>query len=157
MNHRSQMQNCREKLVAQLITLGEEKRAFLDAYFDMREPERSHMERLLKAYTQCVEKLLQEPDGELDSMVLIGSSVGFEYIDFHTSDSFMITMPDEADPDKGCISFLSPVGHQLLLGRKGEVRVVNTPSGSMRIRITQIGMPDAEPDATAAGGVDHAL
>ncbi|WKL03324.1 GreA/GreB family elongation factor [Paenibacillus amylolyticus] len=138
MNHRTSRHNCREKLVSQLFTFGEEKRTFLDAYFDVRDPERIQLEKQLSAYTEYVEKLLLGPDEDLDSAVLIGSHIDFEYIDFHTSDSFMIVMPEDTNPDEGRISFLSPVGSQLLLGSVGEVRSVHTPSGSMRIRITGI-------------------
>ena len=82
MNHRSNLQPCREILVKQLITLGEEKRTFLDAYFDVREPERIQMEKLLSAYTEYVQKLLLGPDELLHSVVLIGSEIRFDYIDF---------------------------------------------------------------------------
>lgn len=158
MNHRTSRQNCREKLVSQLFTLGEEKRTFLDAYFDVRDPERIQLEKQLVAYTQCVENLLQGPDEDLDSVVLIGSHIDFEYVDYHTSDSFTIVMPDDANPDEGRISFLSPVGSQLLLGSKGEVRSVHTPSGSMRIRITGIKLTSSESlNMMSRGGADYAL
>ncbi|WP_336765089.1 GreA/GreB family elongation factor [Paenibacillus sp. USHLN196] len=157
MNHRTSRQNCREKLVSQLFTLGEEKRTFLDAYFDVRDPQRIQLEKQLSAYTQYVEKLLLGPDEDLDSVLLIGSLIEFEYIDFHTSDSFVIVMPEDTDPDKGRISFLSPVGSQLLLGSKGEVRSVQTPSGSMRIRITGIELQSEAMNELTLGGADHAL
>ncbi|WP_440111567.1 GreA/GreB family elongation factor [Paenibacillus sp. QZ-Y1] len=157
MNHRTPRTNCREKLVSQLFTLGEEKRTFLDAYFDVREPERIELERLLIAYTQCVEKLLLGPDEDLDSVVLIGSFIQFEYVDFHTSDSFWIVMPDDANLDAGRISFLSPVGRQLLLGSVGEIRSVNTPSGSMKVRITKVELNNESLDRMSLGGADHAL
>ncbi|PQP85084.1 transcription elongation factor GreAB [Paenibacillus sp. PCH8] len=156
MNHRTSRHNCREKLVSQLLTLGEEKRTFLDAYFDARDPQRIQLERQLVAYTQHVEKLLLGPDEDLDSVVLIGSHIDFEYIDFHTSDSFMIVMPDDTNPDEGRISFLSPVGRQLLLGFKGEVRSIQTPSGSMRVRIKGIELKSEALNETL-GGADHAL
>lgn len=157
MNHRSNLQPCREILVKQLITLGEEKRTFLDAYFDVREPERIQMEKLLTAYTEYVQKLLLGPDELLHSVVLIGSEIRFDYIDFHTSDEFKIVMPEEADPDAGRISFLSPVGRQLLLSSKGETRSVTIPAGSMRVRITEITWSSTTLNPVSSGGVDHAL
>ncbi|MGF9698573.1 GreA/GreB family elongation factor [Paenibacillus sp. MABNR03] len=157
MNHRSSLHNCREMLVKQLITLGEEKRTFLDAYFDVREPERMQMDKLLSVYTEYLQKLLLGPDELLHSVVLIGSEIRFDYIDFHTSDTFMIVMPDDADPDTGRISFLSPVGRQLLLASKGEVRSVTIPAGSMRVRITEIEWKSTSLNGMSPGGVDHAL
>ncbi|MBY0205871.1 GreA/GreB family elongation factor [Paenibacillus polysaccharolyticus] len=138
MNRRTPLDNCREMLVSQLLTLGEEKRTFLDAYFDVRNPERILLDKQLTAYTDRVERLLAGPDELLSSVVLIGSQIELEYVDFHTSDKLTIVMPEEADPDEGQISFLSPVGRQLLLGNKGEMRAISTPSGDMKIRIADI-------------------
>ncbi|GGH47115.1 GreA/GreB family elongation factor [Paenibacillus silvae] len=138
MNRRNPLDNRREKLVSQLLTLGEEKRTFLDAYFDVHNPERVQLDKQLMAYTERVEQLLAGPDEQLGSVVLIGSKIELEYVDFHTSDTLTIVMPEEADPDAGQISFLSPVGRQLLLGDKGEIRAISTPAGSMRIRIADI-------------------
>ncbi|WP_434749918.1 GreA/GreB family elongation factor [Paenibacillus amylolyticus] len=175
MNRRTPLDNCREMLVSQLLILGEEKRTFLDAYFDVRSPERVQLDKQLMAYTERVEQLLAGPDELLSSVVLIGSQIELEYVDFHTLDKLTIVMPEEADPDEGQISFLSPVGRQLLLGNKGEIRAISTPSGSMRIRIASIGWaselnveqvqePDRldEPNANtlqdlSRGGANHAL
>lgn len=138
MNRRTPLNNNREMLVSQLLTLGEEKVTFLDAYFDVRNPDRVQLEKQLKDYTERVEQLLAGPDELLSSVVLIGSQIELEYVDFHTSDMLTIVMPEEADPDEGHISFLSPVGRQLLLADKGETRSIFTSSGSMRIRIVDI-------------------
>lgn len=139
MNRRTPLDNCREMLVSQLLTLGEEKRTFLDAYFDVRNPERIQLDKQLTSYIDRIEQLLAGPDELLNSVVLIGSQIELEYVDFHTSDTLTVVMPEEANPDEGLISFLSPVGRQLLLGEKGEMRAISTPSGSMRIRIASIG------------------
>ncbi|WP_145046709.1 GreA/GreB family elongation factor [Paenibacillus xylanexedens] len=157
MNHRSHCHNCREMLVSQLITLGEEKKTFLNAYFDVREPEWFQMERMLTTYTEHVEQLLLGSDELLNSTVLIGSRITFEYVDFHTSDSFWIVMPEEADADESRISFLSPVGRQLLLARQGETRSVNIPAGSMRVRITDIQLQHEPVTGKVEGGADYAL
>ncbi|MGQ8872637.1 GreA/GreB family elongation factor [Paenibacillus sp. TSA_86.1] len=175
MNRRTPLDNCREMLVSQLLILGEEKRTFLDAYFDVRSPERVQLDKQLMAYTERVEQLLAGPDELLSSVVLIGSQIELEYVDFHTLDRLTIVMPEEADPDEGQISFLSPVGRQLLLGNKGEIRAISTPSGSMKIRIASIGWASElnveqvqEPDRLdetnantlqdlSRGGADHAL
>lgn len=55
MNRSTPLHNCREQLVSQLLTLGEEKRAFLDAYFDVRNAERVRLDKQLTAYTERVE------------------------------------------------------------------------------------------------------
>ncbi|WP_139991257.1 GreA/GreB family elongation factor [Paenibacillus paridis] len=142
MNHSTGLSRVREQLVAQLVLLGDEKNRFLDAYFVMHGKERTEISQFLSLYTQTVQKLLSDPDSLADeglhSQVLIGSYVTFEYPDFDTKDSFTIVLPDQADPDENLISFLSPVGRQLLLAHLGDLISVAAPSGAIRTRIAAI-------------------
>ena len=61
--------------------------------------------------------------------VIFGSTVEVEDVDTEESRTYTILGPDEAEPAKGSISFLSPVG-QALLGKEvgDEVSVVETTS-----------------------------
>lgn len=48
---------------------------------------------------------------------------------------------DEADPDRGEVSWVSPVARALLKGREGDVVEVRTPTGPDRIEIVRIAYP----------------
>ena len=138
MNHSSDVSLYREQLVKQLLTLGEEKEHFLDTYFSVYGNERIQMSQFLTSYTQFLEKLLTKPGEQQDSAVLIGSTVEITYLEYQTTDVFTIVLPGEADPDEDKISFLSPVGKQLLMTALNDVVTVSTPSGAMRVQITAI-------------------
>jgi transcription elongation factor GreA len=142
MNHSIDFSSIREQLVVQLVLLGDEKNRFLDSYFIMQGKERTEISQFLSIYTQTVQQLLKASDAELQSKVLIGSHVTIEYPDFDTKDSFTIVLPDEADPDENLISFLSPVGKQLLLAGIDELISVAAPSGAIRTRIAAISYTD---------------
>ncbi|MGP3784204.1 hypothetical protein [Paenibacillus sp. 1A_MP2] len=49
------------------------------------------------------------------------------------------------------------MGRQLLLGLKGEIRSINIPAGSMRVRITDITLNNESLNRMSTGGADHAL
>lgn len=149
MNHSNDLSRAREQLAAQLVLLGDEKKHFLDAYFAMSGKERMEMSEFLALYTQTLQKLLSDTDipasQALQGMVLIGSHVTLEYPDYAAHDSFTIVLPEQADADNNLISFLSPVGSQLLLARLGELISVNTPSGALRVLITAITLTSGHP------------
>ncbi|KQN96298.1 GreA/GreB family elongation factor [Paenibacillus sp. Leaf72] len=142
MNHSIGLSYAQEQLVSQLAVLGVERKRFLDAYFVMPGKERMEMEQFLFLYTEAVQELLSETDvlmeEKLQSMVLIGSHITIEYPDYEALDSFTIVLPEQANPDENLISFLSPVGRQLLLARLGESITVATPSGPMRVILASI-------------------
>ncbi|WP_341279292.1 GreA/GreB family elongation factor [Paenibacillus sp. FSL H8-0537] len=142
MNHSIGMSYAQVQLMAQLAVLGVEKKRFLDAHFVMQGKERMEMDQFLFLYTEAVQELLSETDvlmeEKLQAMVLIGSHITIEYPEFDTKDSFTIVMPEQANPDENLISFLSPVGRQLLLARLGELISVTTPAGAMRVSVASI-------------------
>ncbi|SFF28972.1 transcription elongation factor GreA [Paenibacillus algorifonticola] len=142
MNHSIGLSYAQEQLLVQLAVLGNEKKRFLDAYFVMQGKERMEMDEFLSIYTDAVQELLSEPDmlkeEKLHSLVLIGSQITIEYPDYDTKDSFTIVLPEQANPDHNLISFLSPLGRQLLLARLGELIAVATPSGPMRVILASI-------------------
>ena len=79
---------------------------------------------------------------DLDSLkgdkVIFGSTVEVEDVDSGEARSFTILGPDEADPAKGSISFLSPVG-QALLGREvGDEVTVDIPRGRVTYEVINI-------------------
>jgi len=128
----------REALEKQLFILLEEKGQFLDQYYPQQGKERTSMDHFLTQYTTEVGKLLSESLEDTNDVVLIGSCITMEYLDYGEKDTFTIVFPEDADPDDNRISFLSPVGRQLLLAKLDETLVIAAPAGSMQVRITAI-------------------
>lgn len=70
--------------------------------------------------------------------VIFGATVEMEDVDSGEAKTYTILGPDEADPTKGSISFLSPVG-QALLGREvGDEVSVEIPRGRVTYEIIGI-------------------
>ena len=61
-----------------------------------------------------------------------------EDVDTEESRTFTILGPDEADPAKGSISFLSPVGQALLGKEEGDEVSVDIPRGRVTYEIVSI-------------------
>jgi len=55
-----------------------------------------------------------------------------------TERSYVIVGPDESNPEKGYLSFQSPVGRALMKKRIGDVVVVKRPIGDLELEITGI-------------------
>ncbi|MBD2867409.1 GreA/GreB family elongation factor [Paenibacillus arenilitoris] len=144
MSHSIHSSALRERLVRQLIVLGEEKQSFLDAYFPMHGKERIQTHRFITQYVSFTEDRLSASNEELEASVFVGCEVTIDYLEYRTTDTFEIVFPHEAEPDRNRISFLSPVGMQLLMGHRDEVIPVAIPSGEMRVRISRIGYPNEE-------------
>lgn len=79
---------------------------------------------------------------DLDSLdgdkTVFGATVSVEDIDSGEKRSFTILGPDEADPAKGSISFLSPVGQALLGKEVGDEVTIDIPRGRVTYEITDI-------------------
>lgn len=69
--------------------------------------------------------------------VEIGSKVTVKNQDGKTSE-YIITGSAEADPTRGKISNVSPIGKALLGKKVGEVSEVNVPSGKIKVEIVSI-------------------
>lgn len=69
---------------------------------------------------------------------IFGSTVEVEDVDTGESREYTILGPDEADPARGSISFLSPVGQALLGKEVGDEVTVNIPRGKVTYEITGI-------------------
>ncbi|QCC85207.1 transcription elongation factor GreA [Desulfovibrio desulfuricans] len=70
--------------------------------------------------------------------VIFGSTVEVEDVDSGEARSFTILGPDEADPAKGSISFLSPVGQALLSREVGDEVTVDIPRGRVTYEVINI-------------------
>jgi len=97
------------------------------------------VERVLSDYSMILEKILADFNEEnLNSVALIGSKLELRYLDNDTSELFTIVFPHVADPDKNMVSFLSPLGFQLLMAQKNETYRLDVPSGEISIRVEGI-------------------
>jgi transcription elongation factor GreA len=76
-------------------------------------------------------------EGHSGDTVEIGSRVRVKTQDGKTSE-YIITGSAEADPAKGKISNVSPIGKALLGKKVGEVTEVNVPSGKIKVEIVSI-------------------
>ncbi|CAM3484503.1 GreA/GreB family elongation factor [Marinicrinis lubricantis] len=138
MNH-SYLHTSKAQLLNQLVYFDEEKIYFIEHYFPHPSTERFDFEQLLTAYCKELERLVSNLDEELlHAQVLIGSQVKLRYLDDGFTESFSIVFPQQARPDAQIISFLSPIGKQLLLSRVGEIREIDVPSGTIQVSIEEI-------------------
>ena len=70
--------------------------------------------------------------------VIFGATVEMENVDNGETKTYTILGPDEADPTKGSISFLSPLGQALLSREVGDEVSVEIPRGRVTYEITGI-------------------
>lgn len=70
--------------------------------------------------------------------VTFGATVEVEDVDSGERKSFTILGPDEADPARGSISFLSPVGQALLSRSEGDEVSVDIPRGRVTYEVTAV-------------------
>ncbi|MCU6713096.1 GreA/GreB family elongation factor [Paenibacillus sp. J5C_2022] len=130
--------NWQEALRKQLDNLVKERTKLLEASHLHLSKERKATEQLLDKYADTIKQLLNNDAPIEDGMVLIGSKVELEYVEYRTMDNFVIAFPEETDPEEGVISFLSPIGSQLLLAAIGSIVSIHTPAGAMQVRIVSI-------------------
>jgi transcription elongation factor GreA len=141
MNHSSiqYSQSINTQLVNQLVFFDEEKIFFLMQYLPDDLNEQKKVEQVLTAYTTSLEKIINDGNKEsLNSIVLIGSQVTLRYEDDGYEEQFTIVFPQKADPSKNWISFLSPIGLQLLMTRVNESYKFVVPSGLLGVQIQEI-------------------
>lgn len=139
MNHSLALEGCRSQLLKQLVYFDEEKIHFLDQYFPDYNPKRTLVERVLNDYMKTVGDILANfSEEQVNSVALIGSRLELEYTDDATKESFTIVFPHKANPDQNLVSFLSPLGFQLLLAKPGQTRQLEIPSGSLTVCIREV-------------------
>ncbi|AFH62817.1 GreA/GreB family elongation factor [Paenibacillus caseinilyticus] len=140
MNHSSIQQRYRNQLTEQLVYFDEEKDEFLQEYFPHNDRHRLLVERTLSVYCSTLEKLIVHPSTNdmINEFALIGSRVDVYFLESQSVESFTFVFPTKTDPDRSMISFLSPIGFQLLLSRRNEVYEINIPSGKTQVRIEGI-------------------
>jgi transcription elongation factor GreA len=70
--------------------------------------------------------------------VYIGTKVTVLYDEENETEDYVICYPEQSDPDSGFISFLSPVGRQLLIKNIGEKLSLKIPTGELSVKIKEI-------------------
>ena len=142
-----------KKLEDELARLKSERPAIIQAIKEAREEgdlrenagydaarERQGMAEARIKYIESRMALYQVVD--LDKLggdkVVFGATVEVEDVDTEENRTFTILGPDEADPAKGSISFLSPVGQALLGKEEGDEVSVDIPRGRVTYEIVSI-------------------
>ncbi|MFD0676101.1 MULTISPECIES: GreA/GreB family elongation factor [unclassified Paenibacillus] len=139
MSHSLLLQGSRTQLINQLVYFDEQKKDFLDQYFPNSAKERSKIELLLSVYSAALEKILGEFNEEsLNSTVLIGSRMKISYLEDGFTDSYTIVFPHQAEPNSNKISFLSPIGLQLLMAKINETYQLKISSGEIDVKLQEI-------------------
>ncbi len=132
----------RTQLINQLLYFDEQWSAFLDDFCPQQGKERANLEKFIEQYTAALERILSQDEVQfmqsLYSKVLIGSSVKVKYEDDGSEETFTIVFPTLTAPDKNYVSFLSPMGRQLILATTGAVQTIEIPAGNFAVKIEEV-------------------
>lgn len=144
MNHSLLQQTTRTQLLKQLLYFDEEKNGFLNRYFPDMDPPRRQAEELINSYCAVLEQLLSDfSEEKLCSTVLIGSRLNLRYLTDDITDTYTIVFPAYANPAEGRISWLSPLGMQLLMAERQREYQLKVPSGTISVKIDDIGFENS--------------
>jgi transcription elongation factor GreA len=139
MNH-SVPQN-KEDFVQQLVYIDENIKELTNLYISST-PVQERVKHFFNIYTLEVEELLKENSKRkvisAFPKVYIGTKVTVWYEEDHEAEEYTICLPEQSDPDSGFISFLTPVGKQLLLKNIGETLLLKVPTGEVPVTIKEI-------------------
>jgi len=139
MSHSFVLQGSRMQLINQLVYFDDQQQEFLDQYFPGTPKDRVQIEQVLSEYSKTLENILSEfTQDQLNSTVLIGSQMKLLYIEGGFTETFTVVFPHQAEPSQNKISFLSPVGIQLLLGKVNQTYQIKNPSGGVEVRLEEI-------------------
>ncbi|TLS48326.1 GreA/GreB family elongation factor [Paenibacillus antri] len=133
----------REHFIHQLVYFDEQYPAFFDNYLSgLQDAERALIEKSIRRYTDTLVELLEKEDDalfeRLKSIVLIGSRANVYYEEDGFEESFTVVYPSESDPDMNRISFLSPIGRQLLFATPDRPLTFDVPSGKLQVVVREI-------------------
>ena len=138
MNHSIRQYPEKESFIKQMLIIEERIQELTDIYLSST-PYTERKKDFFSEYIAEVERFLEDYEGGLDiPKVFIGSKVTVVYEDENEEEDFIICFPEESDPEEGCISFLSPVGRQLLLRNKGDRIALRIPAGELKVSIQKI-------------------
>ncbi|WP_063252491.1 GreA/GreB family elongation factor [Neobacillus niacini] len=105
-------------------------------------PIQERLKHFFNLYVLEVEDLLKtNKRNEIISFfpkVFIGTKVTVLYDEEDETEDYVICYPEQSDPDLGYISFLSPVGRQLLFKNLGDKVSIKIPTGELLVTIKEI-------------------
>ena len=142
-----------KKLMDELEQLKKERPAVIQAIKEAREEgdlrENAGYEAarerqgMLEARINYIESRLPQFDViDLNTLggekVIFGATVEIEDVDTGESKTYTLLGPDEAEPNRGSISILSPVGRALLGKTEGDEVTVDVPRGRVQYEIVSI-------------------
>src|SRR3954447_2952313 len=138
MNHSSIIQDFYSQ---QLVYIDEDIQNLTNLYLSST-PVQERVKHFFSLYVLEVEDLLtHNRKKQLIShfpKVFIGTKVTILYNEDKETEDFCICFPELSNPDQGFISFLSPVGRQLLLRKHGEQITLKIPTGDLDVTIKEI-------------------
>jgi transcription elongation factor GreA len=139
MNH-SGYQN-KDYFSQQLVYIDENIKELTDLYISST-PIQERLKHFFHLFVLEVEELLT--NNQKNDMILsfpkvyIGTKVTVLYEDENETEDYVICYPEQSNPDEGYISFLSPVGRQLLFKNIGEKINLRIPTGELMVTIKEI-------------------
>jgi transcription elongation factor GreA len=139
MNH-SGYQN-KDYFSQQLVYIDENIKELTDLYISST-PIQERLKHFFHLFVLEVEELLtsNQKNDMISSFpkVYIGTKVTVLYEDENETEDYVICYPEQSNPDEGYISFLSPVGRQLLFKNIGEKINLRIPTGELMVTIKEI-------------------
>ncbi|WP_010284707.1 GreA/GreB family elongation factor [Bacillus timonensis] len=127
----------KEYFVEQLRTIDTNFQELKNLYLSST-PLKERNPHFLSSYINELESFLKDEVAEPIPMVFIGTKVTVVFDGEDETEDYFVCLPKHSDPDAGCISFLSPVGRQLLLRKIGDKVLLQTPAGGLPITIQNI-------------------
>ncbi|MBE0466065.1 MAG: GreA/GreB family elongation factor [Candidatus Desulforudis sp.] len=140
-----------EYLTRQLAELDEQKLTLFNDFFAAYAPgspedDRAETGFFLDRYISYVQDLLAgarvvDDDDTPPPVTLLGCDIKAREVDTGRTEVFRVVSPYHTELATGRISFLSPVGRNLLLKEPGDVLEVKAPGGTFRYQIISIDYP----------------
>lgn len=137
-----------EVLVKHLVDIEEEKELIIDKFYSDSPEDRSIFESFINEYIKKVEGYISNVKITKDApdicpFVIIGSIVEVEDVQCKDIEKFQIVSPfyNKVNSRQECASFMSPIGHALLLKKVMDVVDVKTPISSFTYKINSIELP----------------
>ncbi len=115
-----------------------------NAEYDEARNEQAKNEARIKELEELLENAVIMDESAIDtSLVSLGSTVKVLDLSLNEELVYSLVGSNEADPFEGKISDQSPIGAALIDMREGEEKDVETPSGTIRIRVLEVARTQA--------------
>lgn len=109
-----------------------------NAEYDEAKLEQGQMEDRIIVLENIIKNAEIIEEGDNKGHVNLGSTVKLLDKEYDEELEYKIVGSEEADPIKGLISNVSPLGQAILGAKAGETVVANTPGGQMEFEILEI-------------------